>query len=566
MHFFASALSKLSLLSGFCSHSLIPQKIRHLPTAPLLYRAQFCQMERNFTQFRSLSSNPTIMSAFLLSPLQISPKSVLQQSRQGQTCRRRQYPSAIAKRMVHAYSSEPLHPVLEILKHRLETSSKPGRRRDNHKVALCIEGGGMRGSVSAGMVAAIKYCGLEDTFDAVYGSSAGSIVGAYFVSRQLPMYGAQIYYDVICSTPENGQRFIDLWALRHHPYFRPGWKKKQFYGEGTRPVLLLDRLIDNVMRTQHPLDWNAFSRTHAHQPLKPVASSLTLMKARTLDGFTTKDELLECLRASARVPGIAGNPVEIDGHFYADGLLFEPIPYRSALRDGCTDVLVLRSRPEGSSGKSTKPGIFEKHIATPYFDLFPSFAPRAKASDYLQEGLHLDVYHEDLQRLQKEQMEPNGSGTAIFSITPHADSPKVGKLESRARVIYEGVKSGFAAAYDTLSPFADVNLDDVAIVSVRTAKGEEQQQRATQGRRVSKWVYSDEEIEGVERRHREARQAVVQMRKRRRMELSAESQEKVRQENLKRALKRRRAERARQKRREMEEKFVRTIEEQYFPE
>lgn len=481
-----------------------------------------------------------------------------------QKCAHRQFPSAVAKRMAHAFSSEPLHPVLEILKYRLETSSKPGRRKDKRKVALCIEGGGMRGSVSAGMAAAIKYCGLEDVFDAVYGSSAGSIVGAYFVSRQLPMYGAQIYYDVICSIPENGQRFIDLWALRHHPYFRPSWRAKQFYGEGTRPVLLLDRLIDNVMRTQRPLDWDAFSKNNTHQSLKPVASSLNAMEARTLDGFKTKDELLECLRASARVPGIAGNPVEIDGQFYADGLLFEPIPYRSALHDGCTDVLVLRSRPEGSGGKSTKPGIYEKHIATPYFDLFPSFAPRAKVSDYLQEGLHLSVYQDDLRRLHKEQMEPNGSGTAIFSITPHVDSPVVGQLESRARVIYEGVRSGFAAAYDALSPFADIRLDEVAVVSVKTAKGEERPQLATRGRCVAKWVFSDEELENVECRHREARRAMVQMRRKKRKVSSEESQEKVMRENMRRALKRRRAERARRKQRQESGSVVETVEEHYF--
>jgi hypothetical protein len=32
-----------------------------------------------------------------------------------------------------------------------------------------------------------------------------------------------------------------------------------------------------------------------------------------------------------------------------DALLFEPIPYRSALRENCTHVLVLRTRPDGVS-------------------------------------------------------------------------------------------------------------------------------------------------------------------------------------------------------------------------
>lgn len=32
-----------------------------------------------------------------------------------------------------------------------------------------------------------------------------------------------------------------------------------------------------------------------------------------------------------------------------DALLFEPIPYRSALAEGCTHVLVFRTRPDGVS-------------------------------------------------------------------------------------------------------------------------------------------------------------------------------------------------------------------------
>lgn len=53
------------------------------------------------------------------------------------------------------------------------------------KVGLAIEGGGMRGCVSAGMVAAVSTLGLMDSFDAVYGSSAGSLVGAYAIAGQV---------------------------------------------------------------------------------------------------------------------------------------------------------------------------------------------------------------------------------------------------------------------------------------------------------------------------------------------------------------------------------------------
>lgn len=459
----------------------------------------------------------------------------------------RRPPRAVAQRVVEAASGEPLHPVLEILKRRLERPTKPGRRTDGRKVALCIEGGGMRGAVSAGMVAAIKYCGLENAFDVVYGSSAGAIVGAYFVSKQLPVYGAQIYYDIICSIPENGQRFIDLWALRHHPYFRVrGRKNKEFYANGARPVLLLDRLIDNVMRTQRPLDWDAFWRNHLQMPLKPIASSLSEMQSHTLDDFTSLDEFLERLRASARVPGIAGNPVEINGDYYADGLLFEPIPYRSALRDGCTDMLVLRTKP-ATALKIPKPGIYEKHIASPYFDRFPVFSPRAKASDYLSSGSHLDIYSEDMHLLNRENDTPySSSDAAIFSISPPADEPVVGQLESRTKVVYEGVRNGFAAAYDVLSPFADSSIGNTLVETVLSAKGKEIEQRMTAGRRAAKWVFSDSELTDVIKKHREAKKLRAEFRSRHKKQTGRDIPT-SRRARMRRVLRRRRIARARLK-------------------
>ena len=50
---------------------------------------------------------------------------------------------------------------------------------DGFRVALAIEGGGMRGCVTAGMAAAVHHLGLEDAIDVVYGSSAGTVIGAY---------------------------------------------------------------------------------------------------------------------------------------------------------------------------------------------------------------------------------------------------------------------------------------------------------------------------------------------------------------------------------------------------
>lgn len=89
------------------------------------------------------------------------------------------------------------HPVIVAVVDRWRSQSKIGNRcaNDHMKIALCIEGGGMRGCVAAGSAAAINFLGLNDAIDVVYGSSVGSMIGCYFVSRQYS--GHRIYHGMI---------------------------------------------------------------------------------------------------------------------------------------------------------------------------------------------------------------------------------------------------------------------------------------------------------------------------------------------------------------------------------
>ncbi len=84
------------------------------------------------------------------------------------------------------------HPTMKLIKERLKANSKPSKRGDKENIALCIEGGGMRGCVSAGASLALSFLGLNDVVDIVYGSSAGAMIGTYFIGRQYS--GNLIYY------------------------------------------------------------------------------------------------------------------------------------------------------------------------------------------------------------------------------------------------------------------------------------------------------------------------------------------------------------------------------------
>jgi len=68
-----------------------------------------------------------------------------------------------------------VHPVLAALRDRPEGA----------RIALVVEGGGMRGAVSGGMVLALDELGLAQSFDAAYGSSAGTLNAMWLVSGRV---------------------------------------------------------------------------------------------------------------------------------------------------------------------------------------------------------------------------------------------------------------------------------------------------------------------------------------------------------------------------------------------
>ena len=79
-------------------------------------------------------------------------------------------------------AGEPRPETMLLLQERLKSGSPPGQRADGYRIALSVEGGGMRGTVTAGMAYALHERGLLPAFDAVYGTSAGAITAAWLLS------------------------------------------------------------------------------------------------------------------------------------------------------------------------------------------------------------------------------------------------------------------------------------------------------------------------------------------------------------------------------------------------
>jgi hypothetical protein len=449
------------------------------------------------------------------------------------------------------------HDVLNVLHRRYHSQSTPKSRATNDTaiLSLAIEGGGMRGAVSGGMAAAIVCLGLSNAFDSIYGSSAGSIIGSYFVSRQLYL---DVYTDVI---PAGKDLFVSKSKIIGDIFRNMFYVMKGPLGKRLTPSLIerfrnptvgsntmttfeslpptragglnTSFVLDSIMcpeRGLRPLDLESFAHNDALQPLRIVSSAVELETGRLKSiCFGSKDGhfrdhfanpllrsapdsndlypkvdsaqvdengnrrgLWACLGASMTVPGAAGSPFRMDlpsgetnqltPHLCFDAFCYEPIPFRSAVAEGATHVVALRSRPAGYEPK-TKPTLYERAVAPLYF----RSNGVETVAEFFQRGGQQYLYAEDVlicdQGLNSTESipippakvlyaapeEPSEDGFSsensssdrdrkkwarahLLPITVPADVPELSTLSQDRDDILAGIRAGFAAAYDALAP------------------------------------------------------------------------------------------------------------------
>jgi len=359
---------------------------------------------------------------------------------------------------------KPVHEVLRVLGERARAGSLPGERRDRFRVALAIEGGGMRGTISAGMALALDELGLVSAFDAVYGASAGAITGAWLLSRPQGLLG--------WTEPAYARAFIRRSALLRG-----------------RPVADIRALIEELYQTTFPMDFAAVLASPVEfHPLATDAATGQSTDLRPLCG--TPADLRLALRASAALPLLAGPPVQFDGRRFYDAGLSESVPYRTALAQGATHVLVLRSRrgpiavPEdgrvpGRSarviartalrretpalraaflGRDARLAADDRRLAE--YQSAPPPEPLATPHDDTPPG---DTSPESPATPQPPAPQPavppaasvtpeSGASAAVFSIRPPAGSPAVSRLATDGRLLQAAFESGRAATHAAFSP------------------------------------------------------------------------------------------------------------------
>ena len=306
------------------------------------------------------------------------------------------------------------HAVVDVLKSRLATGSRPGARTDSARVALVIEGGGMRGVVSAGMVAALEQFDALDAFDDIYGSSAGSFNGAYLISRRARL-GTTIYYEDV-----NNRNFIDL--------------RRQLRGQ---PILCLDFMLDVIAERVKPLDWEGILESPVR--LHPIATSLERQQSLELQ-YSTKAELKLALKASAAIPWVAGPPIELHGERWWDASATGngSIPFRIAIDDGATHVLALTTRPEGVL--RGRPSAVERHFMSRQIRKEEPLL----VAHYLRRA---PDYARDVEELRRASKIGADGPPHIYAVRLDEGVPPVSQLETDRDKLYAGAVAGFRSAF-----------------------------------------------------------------------------------------------------------------------
>ena len=163
----------------------------------------------------------------------------------------------------------------------------------------------------------------------------------------------------------------------------------------------------------------------------------------------------------------------------------EAIPYRSAVSNGATHVLALRSRPDGCAVE-TKPYSYEKIVAPVYFrrngvPLLGEFFEKG-GSQYryledimtLDEGLVQGCQPESSQPVKVPPtdilfgtdddnnivVEPEAWSEAyLLPVICKAGTPETPTLTQEKTEVVAAVRAGYVAAFDMLAPFANLDFD-----------------------------------------------------------------------------------------------------------
>lgn len=249
------------------------------------------------------------------------------------------------------------------------------------KVGLVLEGGGMRGLYTAGVLdVMIDHHWMPDV---VCGTSAGVTFGVNLLSQQR---GRVLRYN--CKYV--GRRdYISMYS----------WIT-------TGNMINKEFAYDLLPRELDPFDEDTFVQAKAE-----FYATITNMRTGLAEyvRITNTWQQMDVIRASASLPIIC-KPVEWNGEMYLDGGLVDNVPLEKCLELGCDKVIIVLTRPKGY--------VRNDNIATACRLWYPKYKELIKVVRQRNES-----YNQQIERIRA--MEQEGK---VFVICPSENRP-VGRLE-----------------------------------------------------------------------------------------------------------------------------------------
>jgi predicted patatin/cPLA2 family phospholipase len=171
----------------------------------------------------------------------------------------------------------------------------------------------MRGVYTAGSLLALHLLGYRDEFDDLFGTSAGAVNGAHFLSG-VGHTKVATYHRWL-----TGRRFINPWRYRK--------------------VVDIDYFVDDVLTRLAKVEIEEVlkSRTELWVAVLNERTAEVEVRNPRRDGIP----LLLMLKAAVAIPVVYGRPVVVEGESYLDAGFVLPFPLSAAIEAGCTDILVL---------------------------------------------------------------------------------------------------------------------------------------------------------------------------------------------------------------------------------
>lgn len=273
------------------------------------------------------------------------------------------------------------------------------------KIGIILEGGGMRGLYSAGIIDALLenhiYC------DVIMGVSAGALFGMNYKSRQK---GRVLRYNT---------RFVH---------------NKNYMGMHslltTGDIVNKDFCFHKIVYDLDPVDFQTYRQTP--EQFYAVVTNLETGQAEyhLLDNLEKTDNM-EYLRASGSMPFVS-RPVNIQGHLYLDGGCSDSIPIDKMMTMDVDKIIVVLTRPLHYL-KKAQPSLPTRL----YYRKYPAFVRTLNQR-------HINYNHslQKIAQLEKKQQ--------IFVLRPSKTIP-VKRLEKNIEILQAMHQLGLDDARQQLS-------------------------------------------------------------------------------------------------------------------